>query len=75
MSALVVEELELHPLASPHAVQAEDVCQDCGAGLAESDEVRCADCADLAAHAECRDCGAVLRDADIDAGACADCLA
>ncbi len=48
---------------------------DCRAALAESYEVRCADCADLAAHAECHDCGAVLRDADVDAGVCTDCLA
>jgi predicted amidophosphoribosyltransferase len=75
MSALVVEELELHRLADGPTVPSEDTCLDCGAGLAEFDEVRCADCADLAAHAECRDCGAVLRDADIDAGVCTDCLA
>ena len=53
----------------------EDTCLDCGSALAMFEENRCAGCADLALHTECRDCGSVLRDADLDAGACADCLA
>ncbi|WP_334173446.1 hypothetical protein [Sinomonas sp.] len=75
MSALAVEELELHRLVDRSRAASEDTCVDCGAGLAEAEERRCANCADLAAHAECRDCGRVLRDADLDAGACTDCLA
>jgi ribosomal protein L37E len=53
----------------------EDDCAECGRGLAESEEHRCADCLDLASHAWCRDCGSVLSDADLDAGACASCEA
>jgi hypothetical protein len=65
-----------HPLdpARP-APRREDDCAECGSALAESEEHRCADCTDLAAHAWCRDCGAVLADADLDAGACASCEA
>jgi hypothetical protein len=65
MSALAVEELDL---------PTDELCTDCGRGLAESDEFVCADCTDLALHADCRDCGRILRDADLEAGVCADCL-
>lgn len=53
----------------------EDVCFECGGSLSESEEHLCAGCSDLAAHAWCRDCGAILADADLEAGACADCTA
>jgi predicted amidophosphoribosyltransferase len=66
MSALAVEEVDL---------PTEELCTDCGRGLAESDETLCADCTDLALHTDCRDCGRVLRDTDVDAGVCSDCLA
>lgn len=78
MSALVVEELvveELDLLDRPSIDPSEDVCADCGSALAEFEEGRCDGCSDLALHATCRDCGRVLRDADLDAGACTDCLA
>lgn len=65
-----------HPLAPARpAPRREDDCAECGKGLAESEEHRCADCLDLEAHAWCRDCGAVLSDADLDSGACASCEA
>jgi hypothetical protein len=65
MSALAIEELDL---------RTDDLCSDCGRGLAESDEFACADCTDLALHSDCRDCGRTLRDPDVEAGVCADCL-
>ncbi|WP_415857002.1 hypothetical protein [Sinomonas sp. G460-2] len=77
MSALAIDELVFRGPARPYMapVLVEDVCADCGRGLALFEAVHCADCADLAFHMECRDCGRVLRDADVTAGACADCLA
>lgn len=76
MSALAIDELLAQGPARPHIapVLTEDVCADCGRGLALFDEVRCADCTDLALHAECRDCGRVLRDPDVAEGVCSDCL-
>ena len=50
---------------------AEDACRDCGHALAQSEEHRCADCADLSLHMECRDCGRILAHADLEAGASA----
>ncbi|NUP74408.1 MAG: hypothetical protein HOQ07_07145 [Sinomonas sp.] len=77
MSALAIDEMLVHRTSRPLAVPAiaEDRCPDCGRGLALFEDVLCADCADLALHAECRDCGHVLRDADLAAGVCSDCLA
>ncbi|MDQ4504048.1 hypothetical protein [Sinomonas sp. ASV322] len=87
MSALAVDDVHLtqvdlaqflhhSPGTRPTGLRlAEDLCLDCGRGLALFEEFRCADCTDLALHAECRACGAVLRDGDLGAGACADCLA
>lgn len=76
MSALAIDELVFRGAARPSMVPvlAEDACAGCGRGLALFEEVHCADCADLALHAECGDCGRVLRDADLAAGVCTDCL-
>lgn len=58
-----------------------DTCRDCrrflddAAILLSGKDNLCADCADLAAHGgECRDCGNLLRDTEVDAGSCSDCL-
>ncbi|MEA5457049.1 hypothetical protein SPF06_20180 [Sinomonas sp. JGH33] len=76
MSALAVDELAaVTGRLRAELVLVEDHCRDCNRVLAAFEEFRCADCADLALHAECRDCGAVLRDADLAAGVCTDCIA